>query len=428
MPHSSTNNTSPLHNAAPGSGPSAWSVAALCALGVEKIVSNELRKLNFSILDAAHGRVRFSSDTAGLYRALMSLRTADRLLLECGRFPARDFDGLFNGTGAIPWETLVPPGMGFTVAKVRSSRSVLAAETSIQAVVHKAAAQRLCKAYNVEKLPPAGGNMPAAELRVYIDKDTVQLLLDLSGEPLFKRGYRSEGGAAPLRETTAASLLFLSGWKRKFPLYDPFCGSGTIAIEASLYAWDMAPNLGRSFALSALAIGSRELEAAVRAELLSRIDTGRVIRIAGSDSDRHVVSLAESNARRAYALARGKQRGRDIPSGLSGGENPSGGLPARESLPFMPAFKVLPMTEARAPAEGGFIITNPPYGKRLGERAGSEALYRNMYSLRERFPGWKLAVLSDHPGFESHFGKEAESVRKITNGAVDLFLYEFTLH
>jgi putative N6-adenine-specific DNA methylase len=396
--------------------PAAWAgtgtATALCALGAEKVVSNELRKLHFKVLDAARGRVRFLSDTAGLYRALMSLRAADRLLLECGCFPAGDFDELFTGTSAIPWESLVPPGMGIKVAKVRSSRSVLAAETSIQAVVHKAAAQRLCKAYNVERLPDdSGGKTSIAELRVYIDKNQVGLFLDLSGEPLFKRGYRSEGGVAPLRETIAADLLLLSGWKRKFPLYDPFCGSGTIAIEASLYAWDMAPNLGRSFALSSLAIGDKELEAAIRAELMGRVDTERLIRISGSDSDRRSVALAESNAWRACDLARGREPGRGIQTG--------------EKLPFMPSFRTLPMTEARAQAENGFIITNPPYGKRLGDRSGAEALYRDMYTLGEHFPGWKLVVISDHPGFESHFGKKADTVRKITCGATDSFFYEF---
>jgi putative N6-adenine-specific DNA methylase len=296
------------------------------------------------------------------------------------------------------------------VAKVRSGRSVLQAETSIQAVVHKAAAQRLCGAYNTKRLPE-GRDIPAAELRVYLDKDTAQVLLDLSGEPLFKRGYRSEGGIAPIRESTAASLLFLSGWKRKFPLYDPFCGSGTIAIEASLYAWDLAPNLGRSFALSSLAIGSSALEAEIRSELRARVDTGRLIRIAGSDTDSRSVSLARSNAQRAYDLARG--------------EEPRRGIRTGEKLPFMPDFSVLPMNQAKASAPEGYIITNPPYGKRLGERQDSEALYRDMHILRERFPGWKLAVISDHPGFESHFGKQADSVRKITNGAIDSYFYEF---
>jgi putative N6-adenine-specific DNA methylase len=150
----------------------------------------------------------------------MALRTADRILLEAAFFPAEDFDGLFEGTKAAPWEEFIPKGMGLRVVKVRTNRSKLQAVTSIQAVAHKAAAERLCAAYHVERLNEHGS---VAEIRVYVEKDRVSLLLDLSGEPLFKRGYRTEGGAAPLRETTAAAIILLSGWRRKFPLYDPFC-------------------------------------------------------------------------------------------------------------------------------------------------------------------------------------------------------------
>jgi putative N6-adenine-specific DNA methylase len=271
-------------------------------------------------------------------------------------------------------------------------------------VVHKAAAQRLCKVYKRTRLPEGEG-IPQAELRVYVDKDMVQLLLDLSGAALFKRGYRSEGGAAPLRETSAASLLLLSGWKRKFPLYDPFCGSGTIAIEAALYAWNMAPNLGRSFALSALAIGDAKIENKVRTELLTYIDTSNIIRITGSDADSRAVAMAKANARRAYGLA-----GKQVFDGTA---------------PFMPQFKVLDMTEAASADEGGYIITNPPYGRRLGDASDAESLYRDMNVLLRRFPGWKLGVISDHPGFESHFGKQADSARKITNGAIDSYFYEY---
>jgi putative N6-adenine-specific DNA methylase len=208
--------------------------SALCAAGAEKALSNELKKMDLQVLDAGYGRVRFHADIAGLYRALMGLRTADRVLLEVGAFEARDFDALFEGAGSFPWETLIPAEMGLTVVKVRCNRSQLKAETSIQAVVHKAVAERLCDKNKLARLPegpqlPEGG---AAELRAYVEKDMVSLLLDLSGEPLFKRGYRMEGGMAPLRETTAAALLLLSGWKRKYPLYDPFCGSGTILTEA----------------------------------------------------------------------------------------------------------------------------------------------------------------------------------------------------
>jgi putative N6-adenine-specific DNA methylase len=386
---------------------------ALCAAGAEKAVSNELRKLNLKVEDSLFGRVRFKADTAGLYRALMGLRASDRVLLEAGFFRADDFDALFEGTAAVPWERLAPKGMGLKVVKVRANRSRLMAETSIQAVVHKAAAERLCRRYRLARLPEGGA---AAEVRVYVEKDMVSLLLDLSGEPLFKRGYRSEGGAAPLRETTAAAMLLLSGWKRKFPLYDPFCGSGTILIEAAMYAWDMAPGLNRRFALGGLLIAGPEIEEAVREELRGRINFDRVIRIAGSDGESRAVSIARSNIERLGDLAEGKAPLRGIrPAGLERG------------MPGLPQVKTLPLSKAKSPfaEDTGFIITNPPYGRRLGDQAAAERTYGEMAALREGFPKWKLALITDHSGFESFFGKKADSCRDISNGAIPSYFFQY---
>jgi putative N6-adenine-specific DNA methylase len=388
----------------------------LCGVGLEKVVSNELRKLNLRIRDTGFGRVRFEADIHGMYRALMSLRAADRLLLEAACFPASDFDTLFEGVSAVPWEGYIPAGMGLRVTKVRTNRSRLEAVTSIQGVIHKAAAARLCKAHAVPRLPDTGLRV---ELRAYIEKDEVSLLLDLSGEPLFKRGYRSEGGAAPLRETTAAALLFLTNWRRKFPLYDPFCGSGTIVIEAAMYAWDMAPGLGRSFALSELSLGNPEIERAVREDLLARVDFSHTIRIYGSDVDPRAVSIAGSNMIRAFELARGETPRRGIRTG------PPAAPVSGSAYPALPNLQVLTLRNVKAPAPEGFIITNPPYGVRLGEPAAAEAIYREMAELGKRFPGWKLAVLTDHPGFESHFGRKAENCREIINGAIDSYLFQY---
>ncbi|MDR2392559.1 MAG: class I SAM-dependent RNA methyltransferase [Treponema sp.] len=388
----------------------------LCAVGVEKILSQELKKLGLPVLAATFGKVRFKADLRGLYLALMSLRTADRILLEAGAFPALDFDSLFEGARAIPWEDLIPQGMGLRVAKVRVNRSQLHAVASIQAIVHKAAVDRLCQHRGLDRLPDEGKQ---GRLRVYIEKDQVSLLLDLSGEPLFKRGYRTEGGIAPLRETTAAAILLLAQWRRKFPLYDPFCGSGTIAIEAALYAWDMAPGLGRDFALSDLALGNRDLEQAVRKELLDRVDFSRIIRIYGSDEDPRAVSIAQSNGVRAYTLAQGKDPvGRGIQPGLS--------------LPWLPDFTVCPLERLKvhyrtAESPAGFIITNPPYGKRLGDRETAEAIYRHMDVLSRRFPGWKLGVITNHPGFESFFGKKADLCKELTNGAIPSYFFLSTV-
>ena len=383
---------------------------ALCAVGAEKTVSNEIKKLGLKVIEGGFGRVRFNTDLSGLYRALMGLRAADRVLLELALFEARDFDALFEGVRHRPWEEYIPAGMGLKVVKVRTNRSVLKAETSVQAVVHKAAAERLCAKRGINRLQEHGD---MAELRVYIEKDQVSVLLDLSGEPLFKRGYRTSGGPAPLRETTAAAIILGSGWRRKFSLYDPFCGSGTIAVEAAMYAWDIAPGLGRRFALEQLLIADRGVERNVREDLLSKVDFTRAVRIGGSDSDATAVSAANANMERALALVREGEG--EKARGLNG------------SSPF---FRTIPMEEARDPfgpasAEAGFIITNPPYGVRLGDTESAEKNYAEMGSLAHNFSGWKLALITDHPGFESFFGRKADSCREITNGAIRSFFYQY---
>jgi len=412
---------------------------ALCAVGAEKAVSNELKKLDLKVDESLYGRVRFKADTKGLYQALIGLRAADRVLLEIANFKAEDFDELFEGAAAAPWERLVPKGMGLKVAKVRSNRSQLKAETSIQSIVHKAAAQRLCGKYKVNRLPeptmiprgskssnrtaaqdapPGTAPVKVAEVRVYVEKDVVSLLVDLSGEPLFKRGYRSEGGVAPLRETTAASILLLSGWKRKFPLYDPFCGSGTILIEAAMYAWDMAPGLGRGFALDDLLIADSKINQTIREEFRSKIDFTRLVRIAGSDEDMRSVSIAASNVARLRDIAEGKTPQR----GIRSSDGNTSGID----------LKVLSMLKASSPFEvsdasgvQGFLVTNPPYGKRLGDPSASEQIYRDMGGLEQRFPGWKFAVITDHSGFETFFGKKADSCREISNGALSSYFFQY---
>ena len=384
---------------------------ALCAVGAEKTVSNEIKKLGLSVSEGSFGRVRFRTNLSGLYRALIGLRAADRVLLEIAWFEALDFDALFEGVRCQPWEEYITPGMGLRVAKVRTNRSKLEAETSIQAIVHKAAAERLCTKRGLNRLPEHGDE---AELRVYIEKDKVSVLLDLSGDPLFKRGYRTNGGIAPLRETTAAAIILHSGWRRKFSLYDPFCGSGTIAVEAALFAWDIAPGLGRHFALEQLLFADRNTERNVRDEFLGKVDFSRPVRIGGSDSDAGAVAAARSNMEHAIAL--------------TANENAAGG----KFHTILPSLKVLPMEEASDPfhsAAGenaaGFIITNPPYGRRLGDTEASERIYAEMGRLAGHFPGWKLVLITDHPGFESFFGRKADSCREITNGAIRSYLYQY---
>jgi putative N6-adenine-specific DNA methylase len=410
-----------------------FTAAAFCAVGAEKVVSNELKKLSlrtpaagghtageytagastYTVLESGFGKVRFKTDLAGLYRALMSLRAADRLLLEADAFPAVDFDALFEGTRSISWESIIPRGMGLVVGKVRSSRSQLKAETSVQAVVHKAAAERLCTHYGLRRLPEG---VPQAELRVYLEKDQAQVLVDLCGEPLFKRGYRPAGGIAPLRESTAAAIILLSGWRRKFPLYDPFCGSGTILVEAALYAWDFAPGLGRRFTLSALLIGDKQTEETIRRELAEKVDYTRHICIRGSDADEKAAALARANLRRAVS-------GSPALPGKPSPEFQGGTIPGVEISRL--SLEEMPTLTSGASMPEGFIVTNPPYGRRLGDPAEAEERYRNMAVLCKIFPGWKLALICDHPGFESCFGKKADSCRELKSGAIDTWLYQY---
>ena len=377
--------------------------AALCGIGLERVVSNELKKLNLTIIDSRPGKVRFQADIRGCYLALLSLRTVDRVLWETARFSAANFDDLFDGIREIPWERYIPQGMGLHVEKIRINKNrtgALRGVTTIQAMVHKAIAERLCAKYAILRLPED----PVAEVRVHIEGDQVEVLLDCSGEPLFKRGYRTAGGIAPLRETSAAALLFLANWRRKYPLYDPFCGAGTIVIEAAMYAWDMAPGLSRSFALSALAQADKAAEAEIRRDLWERVDFTRTIRIYGSDDDPRMIALARANLSRAYKQGRGSPAD---PAGL-------------------PSLEILPMQKLRPKEkEEGVIITNPPYGNRIGTVDSAERIYREMDGLATAFSGWKLGVVTDHPGFESHFGKKADSCREFINGAVQAYFYQF---
>jgi putative N6-adenine-specific DNA methylase len=401
---------------------------ALCAVGAEKVVSNELKHLGITVLDTSFGRVRFFASTEQLYRALFCLRAVDRVLIEAARYPAQDFDLMFDYARKIEWEKYVPDGMGVVVTKIRTNRSKLDDERTIQAMIHKAVADRLCAHYKTERLPEDG---KMAEIRVYIEKDIVSIMLDISGDPLFKRGYRVEGGPAPLRETTAAAILLLSGWRRKFPLYDPFCGSGTIAIEAAMFAWDMAPGIGRKFAIADLAIADDTIEKNIRKELLARVDFSRRIRIGGSDAETSAVEAARANMLRAEALAKGGSAGPAATPARTVTVKVSGAKPAKKPVavrfPHQPMFRVLPMENTSAPENEseGFIVTNPPYGHRLGNAAEAEAVYQRMGNLRGRFPAWKLAVITDHAGFESHFGRKADAVRQITNGVLQTYLYVF---
>ncbi|NLK59923.1 MAG: class I SAM-dependent RNA methyltransferase, partial [Treponema sp.] len=278
---------------------------------------------------------------------------------------------------------------------------------SIQSVVHKAMYDCLGKAWGMELLPETG---KTATVRVYIENYVASILLDLSGMPLHRRGYRTTGGEAPIRETLAAILLHLMQWRRKTPLHDAFCGSGTIPIEAAMYAHNIAPGLGRNFALEDLlpfADGSSvKMMEDERADAASRIVTDCLVRVTGSDISPQAITAAQANAERACVIA--------------GKALQKAGIDAR--IP-RPDFTVSDFKDLAAPYEKGLLLSNPPYGERIGDRGSAKELYSSMHSLFLDFPGWDYGFITNHEEFEVAIGKKATKIRNLKSGNLETRFY-----
>lgn len=378
-------------------------LVALCAIGAEKILGNEIKHLGYKLESNAPGRVSFFGDDAALFRANLCLRTADRVFLQLASYTAYDFDELFDGTYSINWQDYLKKDTKIVVDKVRSNKSKLNSEHSIQTMVHKAIYTKLGEVWKMSSLPETGEQ---SDIRVYIDENKVLILLDLSGLPLHKRGYRVDGGVAPLRETTAATLLQQMMWRRKTPLHDPFCGSGTIAIEATLYAFNVAPGFGRRFALENLPIFNKEQAEQIKQKEAEQIRTDVEVRITGSDIDEKAVERAKKNAEYACVMA-----GRALKSiGIS-------------THVQRPDFIQSDFQDLAAPYEEGLILCNPPYGERLGDEQEAAELYKNMNNLWTEFPNWDLGIITSNPDFQKHFNHQANSVKKIKAGNLDTSFY-----
>jgi putative N6-adenine-specific DNA methylase len=371
---------------------------ALCSPGLDGVLRKELKRLDgVTVVDdkSIAGRVAFSVDSGTLYQALLRLRCSDRVLLEIARFPAPTFDALFEGVRAVDWKRFVGPKDGIVVDKVRIKDSALQSQVSVQGMAHKAVCDALQQAYGYERVPE---DKEPRELRIYLDADECVLALDLCGEPLSKRGYRKDSVDAPLRETVAAALLFMSGWNRSKPLYDPFCGSGTFAIEAALYALNVAPGLKRRFSMESMPLFSdaetkqRFAEEVAKAE--AEIKTDAVVRIAGSDRDPAAIEAAKANAARAGVAQR-------------------------------IAFDIKDLDACRAPYEWteGLVIANPPFGNRLGDVKEAHLVWSSMRGLLERFPEWDFATIADDDAFPQWFGIQAHRTRPMINGGAKQWFF-----
>mgnify|MGYP002511894732 CR=1 FL=1 len=358
--------------------------------GLEGVCADEVRRLELPQVKAENGRVLCTGSAADLPRLNLNIRTGERVLLTLGTFPARDFDALFEGVRALPWERFIPRDGQFPV-KGHCLNSALRSVPACQSIVKKAIAARLGSKYGLQTLPETGA---LYQVQFSIMGDEAALMLDTSGPGLHKRGYRAQGVAAPLRETLAAGLVLLSRYKGRDPLCDPFCGSGTIPIEAALIARNRAPGLSRSFSAQKWSWLDKKLWMSAADEAEDREFEGEY-EIWGGDIDPEAVALAKHNAQLA-------------------------------EVEDIVRFDVDDATRFHWGGLYGRVVTNPPYGERVMERKEAEDLYRSFGKAWDKLPqGWKLYLLSSHTEFERTFGKKAGKKRKLYNGMLkcDLFMY-----
>ena len=361
-----------------------------CLFGLEGLVGDELRRLDLQDVQVENGRVLCRGEISDLPRLNINLRCGERVLIQLGSFPARSFEALFEGVRALPWEEFIPRDGQFPV-KGYALDSQLHSVPDCQKIVKKAAARRLGQVYGLEQLPETGAKY---QIQFAIHRDQCTLYLDTSGAGLHKRGYRAVGVEAPLRETLAAAMVLLSRFRGKDPFRDPFCGSGTIAIEAALIAKNRAPGLNRSFAAQKWDVIPADywmdaVEEAMDKEFHGSYD------IWGGDIDPHAVEIARANAVKA-------------------------------EVEDVVRFDVANAMDFRAEGQYGRLVTNPPYGERLLEKQEAGALYRQFGQVVRRMPpDWRVSILSSHTEFEDCLGLKAVKKRKLYNGMLkcDLFMY-----
>lgn len=361
-----------------------------CLLGLEGPISDELKRLDISEVSSDNGRVSFYGDGEELAAASIGLRTGERIMLEVGSFKAVTFDELFEKTKALPWADIIPIDGVFPVAKGFSRDSKLFSVSDCQAIIKKAVVESMKNTYHVEWFRETGA---LYSIRFSIMKDQVSLCIDTSGDGLHKRGYRPAHNAAPLKETMAAAMVRLSRYRGRDEFCDPFCGSGTIPIEAALIAKNIAPGLHRNFTAMNWDIFDKKVWAEAKEAARAKEFNGKYS-IIGSDIDPKAIAIAKENALRA-------------------------------GVADIIRFEVADATKFNRKTERGVIVTNPPYGERIMEKNEAEMLYRGFGQAYRNSENWQLYLLSSHTEFERTFGKTADKKRKLYNGMIkcDLFMY-----
>ncbi len=369
-----------------------YTFIAPCHFGLEAVLKREIYDLGYDIVKVEDGKVFFEGDAQAGARANIFLRTAERVLLQAGSFKAATWDELFEGTKAVPWEEFLPVDARFWVAKASSVKSALFSPTDIQAVMKKAIVERLKSVYHLNIFPESGAAYP---IRVVIMKDEVTAAIDLSGDSLHKRGYRRLVSKAPITETLAAALLMLTPWRKGRILVDPFCGSGTFPIEAALIAAHIAPGMNRNFTAEGWEnlIPARCFEEA-REEARELVRFPEACDIQGYDADGEIIKAARENARAA-------------------------------GVDRLIHFQQRDVAALSHPKKFGFVVTNPPYGERLEDKAALPELYRVFGERLKALDAWSAYVITAYRNAERDMGMRAAKNRKIYNGMMKTYFYEF---
>lgn len=367
-----------------------FKLMATCAAGIEALVGKEMRDLGYEV-QVENGRVRFTGDETDIIKTNLWLRTADRIKIIVDEFDAQTFDELFEQTTAIAWDKMLPMDAAFPV-EGRSRNSKLHSVPDSQAIVKKAIVNELSTAYHRHtRLPETGAEFP---LEVAINKDHVMLTMDTTGSSLFKRGYRVEKGTAPLKENMAAALVMLTSWYPEMPFLDPFCGSGTIPIEAAMIGRNIAPGFNRDFICEQWPWIDGDMVQKVRDEADSKADYDIELDISASDIDGNMIEISKRNAEEAGLLA-------DI------------------------HFKQLAVADFKTDKVNGVIVGNPPYGQRMSDEEHAHELYKQMGKVFNPLTSWSKYFLTSDLDFEKYYGAKATKRRKLYNGSIRTDYFQF---
>ena len=369
-----------------------YELFAPCHFGLETVLKREIIDLGYEVTEVVDGRVSFEGDEEAIARCNVFLRTTERVMLKVGSFKAVTFDELFEKTKALPWENFIPKDGKFWVKKASSIKSKLFSPSDIQRIVKKAIVDRLSGKYNILRFPEDGSEYP---IRITILKDEVTVGLDTSGESLHKRGYRRLTVKAPITETLAAALISLTPWKKDRLLIDPFCGSGTIPIEAAMIGLNIAPGMKRDFqAMAWDNILPKSLFKEAKKEAEDLIDRETKLSIQGYDLDTSALDAARGNL--SFA-------------GLEGNIH----------------FQQRDMRDISSAKKYGFIITNPPYGERLEEKEAMPQLYREMGKAFQKLDEWSYYIITGFEDAPKYFGRKPDKNRKIYNGMMKTYFYSY---